>query len=258
MAGPPEPIQNRSVSTLLRDDSLGLAIKSELEASIPMVQAGTTMTKCTDFLFTTRELERYVAVCPHSARVYLMKPPTKFWAASSPEERPGPVLGIMDAATFGVEIAKLPAYKSDQLVGAIPATSKHVDKRHRERAFMLITETNEMTLLVEDAEARRNWLAACSAILGRSRDAMVLTSVKAIEEKKATAQEQIAEAEALQEATAAAKQKAEEEGEAAKRRAQAEAAAAKAAAEAEAKAAKEHAEAELKEARRRDEEALQA
>ena len=53
--------------------------------------------------------------------------------------------------------------------------SKKLEK-HLDRALVLVTETTELVLVVEDEEAQRGWLAACSCIIGRARDAVALAT----------------------------------------------------------------------------------
>ena len=108
-----------------------------------------------------------------------------------------------------------------------------------------MTETTELVLVVEDEEAQRGWLAACSCIIGRARDALLLAGVKALDDKTGAAEAEIVQAKAMQASAAAVKAGLEQDAIAAKKMAEQEAAAIKAAAEAQAAEAKAAAEAEL-------------
>ena len=248
----------RVVSMLLRDDSMLAATRGELEAYLATVQVGATLTKLSDGkLYGKRESERYVAVCPHTSRVFWMKPPNMLWA-SDDAERPDPARGTVDEEVFQLQVAKLAEYKSDTLVGVLPATQKHVSEKYRERAFLLAMEQNELLLVAQDPEARRVWVAACSAVSGRMTAALLGAGMQAVESRKARAQAKEDQAQAkvddLANAEAEAvraKLRAEEEGEAAKKQALAEGAAARAAAQAEADAAKARAQAEADAAKAR-------
>ena len=197
---------------------------------------GQIVTRFKKTLGFSREFERFVAVCPQTAKVY--------WTRQRPEALPQ-----VDAENLDAWARTCQDCKHDKLVGVLPATAKHVADKHRERTLVLVTETTELVLAVKDDEAQRSWLSACHSILGRARDALLLAGVKAVETSRGKAEEKIADARAMEEAAAAAKAQAEDDAEAARLAASAEAAAAKAFAEAEVLAAQHRADAEAEQAR---------
>lgn len=207
---------------------------------------GDVVTRFKKTLGFNREYERFVVICPQTATVYWTKP-----GALPPGTTKAGLPGRHEVNPETLEswARTCQDCKYDKLVGVMPATSKHVPEKHREQAFVLVTETTELVLAAKDAAKQRSWLAAAHSILGRARDALMLAGVKAVEESLGQASEKILDAKAMEEAAAAAKAKAEEEADAARVAAAAEAAAAKAKAEAEILAAKQRAEADAEAAR---------
>ena len=203
---------------------------SEVDAGVALVSGGRAVTRFKKTLGFSRGVERFVAVCPQSATVY--------WTRTA---KPDPLPSDMHCPTLAEWADKIGDCKRDKLVGAVPATSKHVANKHRERALVLVTETTELVLAVDSGEDQRAWLAGCHSILGRVHDAQLLAGVKAAEECRGQAELKLAGAKAMEAAAAAAKAQAAAQAEASAAESLAAAARVREKAEAEVLAAKERA-----------------
>ena len=257
----------KTLSEKLRADMGAL---DELDACCRRVQAGSTAKRVRSWMFGKRLNERFVAVCPHTSRVLWWTLPLSNDVDLKYHQSPAeevPWNELVDQAIFDDWVGTLGQHKQDKLISVFPATLKHVAEVHRERSLVLVTEANELVLVLPDAEAQQIWLAACSSIAGRSREALVVAGVRAAENKEAAAAARLEEAQAMEAVAAQAKAKATADAVAAQKAAarealrareaaRAEADAAKAEAERQAAAAKAEAEAELKESMKQLDEAI--